>query len=934
MSYNRCFYLFQNRLLLIGVILFLGSGCVRQKVNNTFLHKEPIGGDEAELQQRRLKYIELMHRSAPGTNWREIEIANRKNLLDLKEQKIIERSNHMRMTQESFAGGLVTGSWKERGSRNIAGNVQYMDYAPTTNEIYLVSNGGTLWKGNAEQGNWQVLNQNKQFNPEIIKLTVNNGGARRIIASADNQLLYSDNDGLSFTAATGLNFPISWGGNYLKTVEVLNDAAQTIYCLARLWDPTPWSPRYWLYRSTDHGQTYSVVHKFDFGSDNQLSLFSPLNSTQLVALDVNSTANQSTLYNISGSTVTVLNNSSQLPVNGKCVLKGFKATSTTTYYCLINNNQVYKSINNGLNWTLQSDLPEDAWDRLEVSVSDASTLYTGGVNAYRSTNGGASWSLVTGGWTAYYSNPSAKLHADMMQIQSFRKSDNTEFTAVNCHGGYYISYDKLVTVSNKSLLNLNTAQLWDHITDRNNNDIIYIGSQDQGIQIGRGANTAGTMDFYQFYSGDYGHLAMTDNPSRLWIEYPGGDITFYRQPSTINSFNGGDGNMMVDGTQKPNAGWMLPTANTNNLSANELLVGGGNMTGGAGSYLIKLKASLSSNTIVDSQYNYNFLANSNNGTSCISAIEASVISNKYFVATEDGTFFYSNDRGVNWNKTTSFLGPGGYWLYGSCILASQNNINRLWLAGSGYSNPGVYKSTDGGQTFAAMNNGLPSTLVHEIVATPDEQMLFAATEAGPYMYISATDQWYSLMSADIPIVDYFSVEYIAEKNTVRFGTYGRGIWDFVIESTQLDQYICPGTGVVYTSDQIGLLYQWQVNSGNGFVNINNNGIYSGATTQQLKIRYIPSSFGGYEYRCAVGGLFSSVYTLKLTNYWKGTISTEWENPLNWNCGVVPDGNTDVIIKNSAPNLPEINSNVSCRSINVLPGRALKINTGGTLNVTH
>jgi hypothetical protein len=304
------------------------------------------------------------------------------------------------------------------------------------------------------------------------------------------------------------------------------------------------------------------------------------------------------------------------------------------------------------------------------------------------------------------------------------------------------------------------------------------------------------------------------------------------------------------------------------------------------------------------------------------------------VATEDGTFFYSNDRGATWSKTLSFAGVKGHWLYGSCILASQLNSNKVWLSGSGYSNPGVYVSSNGGQTFAAMNNGLPNTLVHEIVATPDEQLLFAATEAGPFMYIAATDQWYSMVSADIPVVDYFSVEYIASKNTVRFGTYGRGVWDFVITSTQLDKYICPGSSMVYSSDVIGPLYQWQVNTGNGFVNITDNANYVGTATSQLQVKNIPSLFYGYQFRCNTGTVNSTVYTLKLTSYWKGVTNTQWEDPLNWNCGAVPDGNTDVIINNAAPNLPQVSSLASCRSINVSPGRSLKINTGAKLTITH
>jgi len=118
------------------------------------------------------------------------------------------------------------------------------------------------------------------------------------------------------------------------------------------------------------------------------------------------------------------------------------------------------------------------------------------------------------------------------------------------------------------------------------------------------------------------------------------------------------------------------------------------------------------------------------------------------------------------------------------------------------------------------------------------------------------------------------------------------------------------------------------------VNITDNTNYFGTSTAQLLIKDIPSSFYGYQFRCNAGAVYSSTFILKLTSYWKGVTNTQWENPLNWDCGAVPDGNTDVIINNAAPNRPQVNSNTSCRSINVSPGRSLKINTGAKLTVTH
>ncbi len=47
----------------------------------------------------------------------------------------------------------------------------------------------------------------------------------------------------------------------------------------------------------------------------------------------------------------------------------------------------------------------------------------------------------------------------------------------------------------------------------------------------------------------------------------------------------------------------------------------------------------------------------------------------------------------------------------------------------------------------------------------------------------------------------------------------------------------------------GLSYQWQVNTGSGFTNISNGGVYYGATTDSLNLIGVPNSMNGYEYRC-------------------------------------------------------------------------------------
>jgi hypothetical protein len=70
-----------------------------------------------------------------------------------------------------------------------------------------------------------------------------------------------------------------------------------------------------------------------------------------------------------------------------------------------------------------------------------------------------------------------------------------------------------------------------------------------------------------------------------------------------------------------------------------------------------------------------------------------------------------------------------------------------------------------------------------------------------------------------------------------------------------DIQVCPGDNAVFTVAAIGLglTYQWQLNDGNGFVNVNNGGIYSGATSPSLTLNGVPPSLDGYQFNCVITG---------------------------------------------------------------------------------
>jgi len=707
-------------LTLSSILLCLCFSC---NTDNSSQFPKPSNGQEEgeDHVNRKEQYFENMHRAAPGTDWRSIE---EENIKQSYKKRIQLRKSLVKSGTETFANGDLEGEWFERGSLNQSGSITQMDYDLDNDKIYAMSSAGSLWKGERTGNVWSPLNEDLIFRNNIVKVVDNTNGGKRILTVMGKTIYYSDDDGLTWTASTGYNFSNNTG--LPISVSVLNDINQTIYYLVYTWDDTAGGLVIWLTRSTDGGATFSKIYTFPHGTYTRISMWSPFESDELYILD-----RSSTLYEVVGSTVSVLNINNNLPTNVTCQLKGHSDGSNLTLYALINKKETYRSVDDGESWTFQGNFPfnNSVWDvGIEVSLDDADILYAGAVGSYRSFDGGVNWEQVNY-WGQYYSNPVIYLHADIMDFASYYDPSGNEFTLIAHHGGIHITYDNCDNYNNIGLQNLNVSQYYDVVTSPADVSYMYTGSQDQGFQRGPLANTTAPINLEQESSGDNGHIIFSNSGQSVWQQYIGGSVSHYSNAQTGNSV----ASFSMPGTNPPSNDWLFPCAETADFNDNSIYMAGGNLSGGGGNYLVTLNYNGSS--ITSSQFPYDFNANSNSTSGEISAIEASVIDvGNIYVASDDGTFYYTNDGGNKWFKASSFSGPGDWYQYGATILASDLTSNLVYFGGSGYSNPAVYKSIDGGQSFTAMSNGLPNTLVHELAANTDESLLFAATYIGPFVF--------------------------------------------------------------------------------------------------------------------------------------------------------------------------------------------------------
>lgn len=148
-----------------------------------------------------------------------------------------------------------------------------------------------------------------------------------------------------------------------------------------------------------------------------------------------------------------------------------------------------------------------------------------------------------------------------------------------------------------------------------------------------------------------------------------------------------------------------------------------------------------------------------------------------------------------------------------------------------------------------------------------------------------------------------------------------------IVPNQVSKKLCPGSGnFILTSDVQGSTYQWEENTGNGFLPI------AGQTDSVITL-LLPTTAYGYQYRCKVNNnRYSRQFKIKFESSWTGSADNTWENPANWNCNSIPDRYTDVMVPSGNV---VINSEAACRSIRVNAAAAqVTVNAGHDLLIAH
>lgn len=597
------------------------------------------------------------------------------------------------------------------------------------------TNGGTTW--NTTGLNWNVTSAKL-----IRRLIINPSNPQILIAAASDGIWRTTNGGTTWSNVQS---------GYFIDLEFKPSDPNIVYASTY----AAWSGNSRIYRSTNGGASWTLV--ITLSGVIRINLAVSAAWPDLVdAVCVNTQAGLAGLWYSSNS--------------GASFSQYFTASCS----------------NNMLNGCAPSSLGCGGQGHYDlayaINPNDASEIWLGGVNTYRTTDGGTNWNLKTfwtTGSTSCGSNPGvATVHADKHFIAFHPLQSNTVFECND--GGLYKTTNGGTTWTDLSN-GLQISQIYRIGVSQTITNNIICGLQDNG------SREIYNNQWYEQTGGD-GMECIIDysNANTEYASYAYGKIyrtyNFWSSQTTISNNIPG----------QPNGAWVTPFV-IHPTNPNILYAG------------------------YDKLYR-----STNQGTSwtAISPVLTSDLlrsvcvapsnSNTIYVATFD-TLYLTTNGGTNWYYVPLGI-PNAKITY---ITVDPTNSQRVYITLSGYS-PGnkVFMSPNGGVNWYNYSGTLPNVPVNCIVyQNGTNEGLYVGTDVGVFYTDGSMTDWITYQTG-LPNVVVTELEISYNNNKLWAATFGRGLWNsdlyspsVGIENTTIDKTVSVfpnpnnGTFTIQTNDE-------------------------------------------------------------------------------------------------------------------------------------
>ena len=408
---------------------------------------------------------------------------------------------------------------------------------------------------------------------------------------------------------------------------------------------------------------------------------------------------------------------------------------------------VYRSVSSGTAFTLMTNSPDilngscsnptaggQGWYDLTIAVSpiDKNEVAVGGVNVWRSTNGGSNFSLI-GCWNATNSSP-LYVHADQHELEY-----NPLGVLYVCNDGGLFRYNG----SNWTDLNAtrNISQIYKIGLSGMSANKWITGHQDNGTNIYNNGTYIASV-------GADGMDCFIDrtNDNNMFASWQNGNF--------LRSSNGGSFWSTAGIT---GSAWLCPWKQ-DPQNASVIYAGTSQLYSCT---LPSLSWTQLGTTGVTGNIKEFAIAPSNNQI-------IYVIHNNALRKTSDGGNTWTGLSGV----PTGLGAP-------TFITVSPNDPNKVWVTLSGYSAANkVFQSTNGGTTWTNITFNLPNLPANcSVYQSGSNDMIYVGMDIGVYCKDINTNTW-TLYNSGLPNVPITDMEISpANPNKLRAATYGRGVYE-------------------------------------------------------------------------------------------------------------------------------------------------------------
>jgi PKD repeat protein len=769
----------------------------RQSIKEEQLRTKTYTGSEAEaeesgyFQYKRWEYYMAPRVypsgdiSLPSTNWQRFQNYLQENKAARNMYHHNRVSNNARNTTPDQ---VQSSTWTFMGPTGApvnggSGRVNFVRVDPVNNNIiyagapdggiWKTTNGGTSWTTNTDQ--LSVLGCTDiaidPVNTQILYAATGDGEAGD---SYSIGVLKSTDGGASWNS-TGLNFATN---QFVLISRLLVNPSNTQLIIA--------ATNAGVYRSTNGGTSWTQPLGFAVKDAE----FKPGDPNTVYAVGTS-------FYKSTDGGTNWTNTATGLPAAAAVSRLAIAVSPANNAYVYILASRpandfgfqgIYRSVNSGTSFTTQATTPNvlgwasagndvggQGWYTLsiEASPTNAEEVMVGGVNIWRSVNGGVNFTL-NAHWTA---SGAPFVHADIHHL--YYASATTVFAASD--GGIFKTTNNGATWTDISA-NMGIAQIYRIGLSASNPALWLTGHQDNGTNLNNGAVYAATL-------GGDGMDCFIDrtNNNVMYAEFYNGSVN--------RSTNGGASWGAITAGLSGAAAWVTPWYQ-DPVAANTIYCG-----------YTDLFKSVNQGTTWTS---LTALPASPGGT--ITDFKVAPSNTQVIYVARSGGIFKTINGGGSWATVTGTLPVASAAI--TRLAIKDTDPNTLWVTFSGYSaGDKIFKTIDGGTTWTNISTGLPNIPVNCIAYTPNlsADAIYVGCDVGVYYRDNAQSSWQPYF-AGLPNARIEDLEVYRPTGKLKAASFGRGVWQVDLFNpgniapipgfSANRQNVCVGQSVNFTDESV------------------------------------------------------------------------------------------------------------------------------------